>query len=231
MTLSVHIWSDVVCPWCFVGKRRFERAALEFGEPVAITWHSFELDPGGGHLSQPGLSAPERLARKYGMPVERAVQMMEQMKGTGEPEGIRFNLVDGKTRSSFDAHRLLHYALEHKRQSALKERLLQAHFEETKDCSDPEVLVILADEVGLEPTETRAVLTSNRYADAVRRDEESARELGITGVPFYVIGQYGVSGAQPAATFQQLLDRAYVEQSPDSAEHLEGEICTPNGCN
>jgi predicted DsbA family dithiol-disulfide isomerase len=230
MALSVHVWSDVVCPWCFVGKRRFERAAREFGNPVAITWHSFELDPQGSHLARPGLSAPERLANKYGMPVERAVAMMDQMKRTGEPERIRFNLIDGKTRSSFDAHRLLHLALGHRRQSALKERLLSAHFEEAQDCSDHQVLVQLADDVGLDSNEVRAVLASDRYAENVRADQAMAREMNITGVPFFVVGQYGVSGAQSSATFQQILDRAYVEQSPDSGEYAEGELCTPEGC-
>jgi predicted DsbA family dithiol-disulfide isomerase len=230
MALSVHIWSDVVCPWCFVGKRRFERAVQAFGNPVAVTWHSFELDPGGSHLAQNGLSAPARLAKKYGMPVERAIAMMDQMKKTGEPEGIRFDLVGGQTKSSFDAHRLLHYALGQKRQNALKERLLKAHFEEALDCSDAGVLVQLADDVGLDSNEVRAVLGSDQFAENVRSDEATARELGISGVPFFVIGQYGVSGAQSSATFQQVLDRAYVEQSPDSAEYTEGEICTPESC-
>lgn len=231
MALSVHIWSDIVCPWCFVGKRRFERAVRAFGQPVSVTYHSFELDPRSLHLGVDGLSAPERLAKKYGMPVERALSMMEQMKRTGEPEGIAFNLVDGKTKSSFDAHRLLHLGLARKRQSALKERLFRAHFEEALDLSDGAVLVQLADDVGLDSNEVREMLSTDQFAASVRADEETAREMGISGVPFFVIGQYGVSGAQASATFQQILDRAFVEQSPESAEFADGELCTPDGCN
>lgn len=230
MALSVHIWSDVVCPWCFVGKRRFERAVREFGSPVAVTWHSFELDPRSDHLGSADLSAPERLAKKYGMPVERAMEMMAQMKRTGEPEGIRFNLVEGKTRSSFDAHRLLHFALERGKQSALKERLLRAHFEEALDCSDLGVLATLGSEVGLEQSEIMPILESDAYAANVRSDEETASELGIRGVPFFVIGGYGVSGAQSSATFVQVLDRANVEQTPESDAAPQGELCTPEGC-
>jgi predicted DsbA family dithiol-disulfide isomerase len=230
MALAVHIWSDVVCPWCFVGKRRFEKALADFGQPVDVTWHSFELDPRGSHLGQDGLSAPERLARKLGAPVERARAMMEQMARTGEPEGIHFNLIDGKTGSSFDAHRLLHFAATEQKQGAMKERLLRAHFEEALDCSNKEVLARLAQEVGLDEGEARAVLSSDRFAEEVRSDEASAKELGISGVPFFVIGRYGISGAQSSATFLQVLDRAYVEQEPQQVDPVEGEVCTPEGC-
>lgn len=230
MALPVHIWSDVVCPWCLVGKRRFERALADFGQPVEVTWHSFELDPRGTHLGQEGLSAPERLAKKLGAPVERARAMMEQMARTGEADGIRFNLLDGKTGNSFDAHRLIHFAAEKGKQGEMKERLLRAHFEEAQNCSDKAVLAELAVEVGLDRSEAEAALNSDRYATDVRQDEESARELGISGVPFFVIGKYGVSGAQSSATFLQVLDRAYVEQEPQQVEPVEGEVCSPDGC-
>jgi len=230
MALSVHIWSDVVCPWCFVGKRRFERAVAEFGQPVEVVWHSFELDPRGTHLAEEGLSAPERLAKKMGTPVERARAMMEQMARTGEPDGIHFNLLDGKTGQSFDAHRLIHFAAAKGKQGEMKERLLRAHFEEAQNCSDKAVLGKLAAEVGLDESEAKEVLDSERYAADVRKDEEDARELGISGVPFFVIGRYGVSGAQSSAAFLQVLDRAYVEQEPQQVEAVPGEVCTPEGC-
>lgn len=233
MTLPVHIWSDIVCPWCFVGKRRFERALKQLGEPVSITWHSFELDPEGTSLGAASLSAPERLAKKHRLPLEQAERMMDQMKATGVPEGIAFRLKEGKTRSSFDAHRLLHFALEHEMQGELKERLFRAHFEAARDIGDRSVLRILAEEVGLPGAETEAVLASDRFAEDVRKDEASARELGISGVPFFVIGRYGVSGAQASEAFLKVLERALSENeanpaAPDEAE--AGDSCDVSGC-
>lgn len=234
MALPVHIWSDIVCPWCFVGKRRFERAVRELGIAVEVTWHSFELDPSQKSLGLPSLSAPERLSKKHGIPLERALSMMEQMKATGVPEGIDFHLEEGKTLSSFDAHRLLHFAAEHGKQDMMKERLFRAHFEEARDVSDRKVLEDLAREVGLPEGETHAVLTTARYAEDVRKDEADARELGISGVPFFVIGRYGVSGAQASATFVQILERAAQEQEENDAnpggEPRESDSCDASGC-
>lgn len=233
MTIPIHVWSDVVCPWCFVGKRRFERAVRELGEPVSITWHSFELDPGQSSLGAESLSAPERLAKKLRVPTEHAERMMDQMKATGAPEGIDFHLKEGKTRSSFDAHRLLHFALGHEKQDELKERLFRAHFEEAQDVSDPGVLRALASEMGLPAPEVDDVLSSDRFAEDVRQDEASARELGISGVPFFVIGRYGVSGAQPTEAFLKVLDRALSEIEPssdDPAAPEDGASCDASGC-
>lgn len=234
MTIPIHIWSDIVCPWCFVGKRRFERALAQFGAPVSVTWHSFELDPDGTSLGADSLSAPERLAKKHRLPLEQAERMMDQMKGTGIPEGIAFRLKEGKTRSSFDAHRLLHFALEHGKQDELKERLFRAHFEEALDVGDPEVLRALANEVGLPSAESEAVLSSDRFADDVRSDEADAREIGISGVPFFIIGRYGVSGAQASETLLNVLKQALSEgeKSPDDSAQgaSDGESCDVTGC-
>lgn len=232
MAIQVHIWSDVVCPWCFVGKRRFERALKDFGEPVEITWHSFELDPHQTSLGGSSASAPERLAKKLGMPVERALAMMEQMAETGRPEGIAFNLKDGKTRSSFDAHRLVHLAAESGKQDAMKERLFQAHFEQALDVGDREVLRTLGREVGLPQDAVDEVLGTDRFADEVRSDEATARELGISGVPFFVIGRYGISGAQKSELFVDVLRRVRSETPEDSSTSTlqEGDACDVRGC-
>lgn len=233
MAIQVHIWSDIVCPWCFVGKRRFERALQDFGEPVELTWHSFELDPHQTSLGAPSASAAERLAKKMGAPVERALALMDQMAETGRPEGIAFNLKDGKTRSSFDAHRLLHLAAEFEKQDAMKERLFRAHFEEALDVGDREVLRALGREVGLPPDAVDSVLDSDRFADEVRGDEASARELGISGVPFFVIGRYGISGAQKSELFADVLRRVRAETPPDDSSDdtpQEGDACDASGC-
>lgn len=216
MAFTVQVWSDVVCPWCFLGKRRLERAIAAFGGDVEVIWHSFELDPRGDNLRFFGKSAAERLALKYTMPVERAELMMAQMRERGAPEGIDFSLEGGKTLSSLDAHRLLHLATEQKKQDALQERLFVAHFTETEDLGDKEVLLRLALEVGLTEQEVRAVLDSDRFTEEVREDEASARTLGITGVPFFVIGRYGVSGAQSSEVLLQTLDRASLDEPEGS---------------
>lgn len=219
--LTVHVWSDVVCPWCFLGKRRLERAISEFGEPVDVVWHSFELDPLRRAERAPEKNAAERLASKYGMPTERAVTMMRQMQERGKADGIEFSLEGGRTLQSFDAHRLLQFALSTGKQGELKERFFVAHFTETRDLGDKEVLVQLCGEVGLDEPAVRKVLDSDAFSDEVRSDEEAARQLGVTGVPFFVIGRYGVAGAQSAEALLQALDRARLEVDEKSAPGSE----------
>jgi predicted DsbA family dithiol-disulfide isomerase len=230
MPLDVHVWSDVVCPWCFIGKRRLESAIRDFGEPVSITWHSFELDPSHQNEKLAGMTEPERLAKKYGMPVARAQEMIANMQGIGAKEGIEFARSGSKTLNSFDAHRLLHLAAKSGHQNALKERLFLAHWSEGLDCADPSVLRRLALEVGLPAADVDDLLASDAYAAEVHADQQSARELGITGVPFFVIGRYGISGAQPAATLLQVIDRAFVETSIPAPPE-SGDMCsTDSSC-
>jgi predicted DsbA family dithiol-disulfide isomerase len=208
MSVAVHIWSDVVCPWCYVGLRRLERALGEARVEAELTFHSFELDPERLNERTPKLTAAERLARKYGRTLADAERMIAQMREVGAREGIAFEPSGGRTLQSFDAHRLLHLALDAGRQRALKERLLRAHFEEGQDVGDDAVLAGLAAEVGLDPTRTARVLAGDDYAASVRADERSARELGIRGVPFFLIGPFGLSGAQPPAVLRDALEQA-----------------------
>src|SRR4051794_27998841 len=210
--MQVEIWSDVVCPWCYVGKRRFEQALARFphADDVTITYRSFELDP-AAPSARTG-SHDEHLARKYGMTVEGARQLNEQMTQTAAVEGLDFRLDRIRGGNTFDAHRLLHFAMESGHQAELKERLLRATFTEGEPIADRDALVRLAAEVGLDETAARDVLWSDRYGDAVRADEQQATAYGVTGVPFFVVdGKYGVSGAQPADVLLQLLERAYDE--------------------
>jgi predicted DsbA family dithiol-disulfide isomerase len=217
VSLTVHVWSDVVCPWCFLGKRRLERAISEFGEEVEVIWHSFELDPLRRAERTPDKTAPERLAEKYGMPVERARLLMEQMRERGKADGIEFALERGNTLQSFDAHRLLQFALLAGKQAELKERFFVAHFTETLDLGVGDVLVRLAGEVDLDRSEVRRILDSDAFTQEVRGDEEAARQLGVTGVPFFVIGRYGVAGAQSTEVLLQTLDRAHLEIDEEGA--------------
>ena len=212
--MNVEIWSDVVCPWCYLGKRRFERAVASFGHPgeVTVTYRSFELDP-DAPAQRTGTHA-EHLARKYGMTTAQAEQANQQMTQRAADDGLefRFDIIRGG--NTFDAHRLLHLAKDHGLQPEMKERLMRATFTEGLPIADQPTLLRLATEAGLPAERAQAVLGTDAYADAVRADEQQAARFGITGVPFFVAdGKYAVSGAQPPEVLLELLRRAYDEAS------------------
>jgi predicted DsbA family dithiol-disulfide isomerase len=216
--LSVHvkveIWSDVVCPWCYIGKRRFEAALARFprADQVTVEWKSFELDPSAPPTAELSGTHAEQLQRKFRRPKEQIDQMLEHVTTLAAGEGLDFRFDLNRGGNSFDAHRLLHLAKAHVRQDALKERFDRGTFTEGLAVSDHDELTALAVEVGLDEAEVRDVLASGRFADAVRDDEAEARALGITGVPFFVIdGRYGVSGAQPPDLFLRALTQAWPE--------------------
>jgi predicted DsbA family dithiol-disulfide isomerase len=205
--LTVEIWSDIVCPWCYIGKRRFEAALAEFPHDVEYTWRSFELDPGAPPVREH--SAAEHLASKYGMSVEQAEASHAQMTELAAQEGLEYHFDTARGGNSFDAHRLLHLAAAHGKQDEAKERLMRAYFTEGVAIGDREALVALAADIGLDPDQARTVLDGDEYADAVRADELLAQRIGIQGVPFFVLNRrYGVSGAQPAAVLVQALEKA-----------------------
>jgi predicted DsbA family dithiol-disulfide isomerase len=217
MPLTVDIWSDVVCPWCYLGKRRFESALSEFEHraDVAVAWHSFELDPNAGPAS--ALTGAERLAAKYGMSVEDARARHAQLEQLAAEEGLEYHLDRTRGGNSFEAHRLHQLAIERGLGDALMERLMRAYFTEGLATGDRDVLLGLAAEAGLDPDEARAVLDSDRYADAVRTDEAVAQRIGIHGVPFFVLGRrFGVSGAQTADIMLQALEKVWDETQPDA---------------
>jgi predicted DsbA family dithiol-disulfide isomerase len=228
--LKVEIWSDIACPWCYVGKRRFEAALANFEhrDDVEVTWRSFELDP----------SAPperegdrvEHLAQKYGTTREQADQMHEQMTGVAAGEGLEFRFDIARDGNMFDAHRMVHLAAAHGLQDAMKERLFRAYLGEGQVMSDPAVLERLALEVGVPEDEVRDVLATDRYAADVRADEQLASSLGITAVPFFVVDRaIAASGAQPPELLRELLDRAWEQRSPLPTV-VGGEACGPDGC-
>ena len=235
MTMKVEIWSDVVCPWCYIGKRRFEAALARFAhrDEVEVVWRSFELDPSAPPSMPEQGSYAERLATKYGSSVAEAQGMIDNMTATAAKEGLDFRFDVAKPGNTFDAHRLLHLALEHDKQDALKERLDRATFTDGSPVSDHAALRGLALEVGLARTEVDDVLGSLRYSEAVRADEAQARTYGINGVPFFVVDQrYGISGAQPPDVVLQTLEQAWSERSPltvpvpgGPASACEGDSC------
>ncbi len=204
--LTVEIWSDVVCPWCYIGKRRFEAALQEVDHPVEVVWRSFELDPGASRTPVGALA--EELARKYGMSVAEAQRMMEEMARAAAAEGLTFDFARARRGNTLDAHRLLHMAEEAGLQGEMKERLLRAYFTEGRAIAERSELAALGAEVGLDAAEVEEMLAGDAYVEAVRADQERARSLGIRGVPFFVIdGRLGLSGAQPPAVIRQALEQ------------------------
>ena len=211
-SVKVEIWSDVVCPWCYIGKRRFERAlaGFEHRDEVDVRWRSFELDPRAPR--EVDEDPVERLARKYGMTREAALAAQARVTALAADEGLAYRLESARPANPLDAHRLLHLAAERGLQDAAEERLFAAHFTEGRRLGDPETLVALAGDVGLDESAARAALEGDAYAEAVVADEVEAAELGITGVPFVVIDRrYGISGAQPAELILRALDQAWSE--------------------
>jgi predicted DsbA family dithiol-disulfide isomerase len=208
--MHVEIWSDIACPWCFIGKRRFEAALARFehADDVQVAWRSFELDPTAPHEYAGELAA--HLAEKYGMTLAEARERQQQLVDLAAAEGEDFRFDLARRASTFDAHRLVHLAGEHGAQDAMKERLLRAYFTEGKLISDHETLVALAAEVGLPEAEVGEMLAGERYAGAVRDDERTAQALGISSVPTFVVDRaLAASGAHPPDALLGLLRQGW----------------------
>jgi predicted DsbA family dithiol-disulfide isomerase len=229
--LRLDIWSDIACPWCYIGKRHLEQAleTFEHKDEVEVVWRAYELDPTAPKLRKDVTSNVERLAKKYRVTEADAVKMMDRVIGAGEAAGLDLKLKDSKSGNTFDAHRMLHWALEQGKQDALKERMMRAYQTESAIISDHDVLVNLAVDVGLDETEARAVVDSDRFTAEVRADEALAKELGITGVPFFVLAnKIGVSGAQPVETMKLVLQKAWAER-PQLETSQHPRQCAPDG--
>ncbi|HEY0905371.1 MAG TPA: DsbA family oxidoreductase [Marmoricola sp.] len=232
--MRIEIWSDVVCPWCYIGKRRLEKALASFPHEVDIVWRSFQLDPSAP--VEPVETVAESLGRKYGGGPAAGRQMIDRVEAVAAEEGLLFKLHQAKRANTVDAHRVLHLAREvggAALQGRLKEALLSAYFIETENVADHDTLVRIAAGVGLDAARVGEVLSSAAYADAVEADIREAARLGATGVPFYVVDRkYGVAGAQPAETFTQVLERAWADAHPplDLVGGGQGDACGPDGC-
>lgn len=227
--ISIDIWSDIACPWCYIGKRNLEKglAALRDAEDgqspeVEITFHSFELSPDtpvdfdGDEI--------DFLSGHKGMPREQVQQMLERVTGVAREAGLEYRFDLLQHTNTVKAHELLHHAKAHGRQHEMEERLMAAYFTEGRHVGRIDDLVDLAVEVGLDADETRAALESERHLPDVRQDQEQARAYGIQGVPFFVIdGKYGVSGAQPPAAFENVLRDLWAQRADGATADGERE--------
>ena len=239
--MRIDVWSDVVCPWCYIGKRRLEQALAENGDQAEIVWHSFQLDPSSTNDDPRDLAT--RLGEKYGRGREWGLQANAQVTEIAAELGLDYHLDQAKAANTVDAHRLLHLARElveagqvpADTQDRLKERLLKAYFSDGLPVGDHATLTELATEVGLPTDRVREVLASTTYAEDVAADQAQALAYGANGVPFFVIDEkYGVSGAQPVEVFREALRRANADRKPvtliTSPNATDDPTCGPDGC-
>ena len=232
--MRIEIWSDIACPWCYIGKRRLESAlaGFEHRDDVELVYRSFQLDPSAPMVATE--TAQQMLAGKYGVSRAEAAQMQARVADLAAAEGMTWRHDETMHANTFDAHRLLHLAKELGVQGELKEALLAANFVEPRNIADHAVLREVALAVGLPADRVDVVLAGDEFADDVRADVDQARAYGANGVPFFVVDQkYGVSGAQPTELFEQLLTRAWNESHP-VVELVGGGgadgACGPDGC-
>jgi predicted DsbA family dithiol-disulfide isomerase len=217
--MKVDIWSDIRCPFCYIGKRKFEKALAQFPQKdkVEVEWHSFELD--SGMKTQLGTNLHDYLAPRKNISRESSVQLHRQVTETAKQVGLTYNFDTTVIANSFDAHRLIQLAKLNGLGDAAEERLFKAYFTEGKDISDHLTLIVLGDEIGLSGKTVKQMLDSDELTDEVRYDERQARELSINGVPFFVINdRYGVSGAQQPEVFLQTLEKAWQEYEKENRE-------------
>ncbi len=208
--MTIEIWSDVVCPWCYIGKRRFENALSRFDHraEVEVTFRSFQLDPDAPQ--QYPKSINEWLVEAKGIRLEQAQALHDRLAAMGAQEGLDYRFDKVRTGNTFDAHRLIHLAAHHGLQAGMVERLQRAYFSEGEPLGDLDTLVRLAAEVGLDPDEARQALETGAYATEVKADLHRAAVVGVTGVPFFVIdNQYAISGAQPSDLFLNALEQVW----------------------
>jgi len=209
--IKVDIWSDIACPWCFIGKRRFEAAVADFDGEVEVVYHSYELAPDTPEDYE-GTHHDYLVGR--GFPAEQIGAMDERVSSIAESLGLHYDYAANRPTRTLKAHELLHFAKANGRQNAMKERLMQAYFERGEHVGRIDELVRMAGEVGLDEHAARAALETGEYATAVQEDIAVAREIGVRGVPFFVFDmKYGVSGAQESATFLEVLDNVKAERA------------------
>lgn len=210
--MTIEIWSDVLCPWCYIGKRQFETALAEFPhrDKVEVIWKSYELDPNSP--KNQGVGSYEMLAKKYGVSREKSIEMHNNVNERAKSLGLEYNFEKVLPTNSFDAHRLTHFAKSNNLQYEMIERLSKAYFTDGKDISHYDVLKELAKEIGLDTNIVSKVLNENEFSKEVRADEQEAKNLGISGVPFFVLNRkYGIAGAQGSQVFLEALNQAWEE--------------------
>ncbi|MCX2493569.1 DsbA family oxidoreductase [Pedobacter sp. PF22-3] len=236
--MKVEIWSDVMCPFCYIGKRHFEQAIekLPFKNEIEVDWKSFQLNPEYHNTNKE--TVYDYLSRSKGMPVEQAKQMTKQVVDMAANAGLTIDFDKNIPANTFNAHRLIHLAAKHNLQDLAEEKLFEAHFVNSKNIGETDVLVDLAVEIGLDKAEAVAVLNSDQFAEAVRYDIYESQNLGIRGVPYFVMDRkYGVSGAQPVQAFTDALTQSFTEWKSaqpkttlTSLNKNDDAVCDENGC-
>jgi len=233
--LKIQIWSDVMCPFCYIGKRKIEEALSQFEnkDAVAIEWKSFQLDP--GFIASPGESIVDHLAEKYRKDTDWAQSMVDNMTQNAKASGLDFHFEKAILANSLNAHRLLHLAKKHQLSNELEELLFKAYLTDGKNVNDLKTLKELGLEVGLKGEDIEQVLNSNVYSKEVVQDQEEAQAIGVTGVPFFVFdNKYAVSGAQTSDVFLKTLQKTWEEGKFDSKikfqNTTDGASCGSNGC-
>ena len=231
--MKVEVWSDVVCPFCYIGKAHFDEALAQFAEKenIEFVWKSFQLNPNlKTNLDQ---NLYEHLSESKGISVEQAKGMGSHAAQMGGSAGLALNFDECVVANSFNAHRLIHFAKANGKQQEMKSRLFKAYFTEGKNIDDAEMLIALAKEIGLDSDEAKAVLGSDKFADAVRSDIQESQQLGDRGVPFFVFDRkYAVSGAQPTNAFSETLEKSFTEWRKENPtvqlQVSDGPSCEPN---
>jgi predicted DsbA family dithiol-disulfide isomerase len=212
--IKVDIWSDVQCPWCYIGKRKFEAGVAAAGADVSVEYHSFELAP-DTPLDFDG-TTEDYLVRRRGYPIEQVRQMQDRVTAIAAGVGLDYHLEKAHQTNTIRAHELLHYAKSEGKQLELVERLFRGYFTDGAHVGKIDQLVAMAAEVGLDAGKAEQSLVSNAFLPAVKADVRQAARYGITGVPFFVFDDtYGVSGAQPAEAFSEVLTQISTEKASD----------------
>lgn len=235
--MKIEVWSDFVCPFCYIGKRRLENAMKEFSHRDAITveYKSYQLDPTAEYV--PGESFYETFSNKKGMPIDQVKAMNHQLKQQAAEVGLDYNFDDMKHANTFDAHRVAKLAAEQGKGKEMTERLLYAYFTESRLVSDHATLIELAEEVGLKKEDVEQVLKGDNYSKAVQTDIDLAGQIGVQGVPFFVFNEkYAVSGAQPPEVFSEVLEKVWEEENEKPVlqsldpKKSKTSYCTDEGC-
>lgn len=232
--MKVEIWSDVMCPFCYIGKRKFEAALDKFPdkEKVELEWKSFQLAP--DLKTQPGKSIHQFLSEHKGITVEHAEGMNDHVTQLAKQVGLVYNFDRSVVANSFDAHRFTHFAKKFDKQGEAEELLFRSYFTDGKNIDDHSTLIKLGEEIGLDVTALKVALENGSYADEVRADLFEASQLGARGVPFFVLDRkYGISGAQESSAFSATIEKAFNEWKKThpaiEVEVAEGQSCTPDG--
>jgi predicted DsbA family dithiol-disulfide isomerase len=234
--MKVEVWSDVMCPFCYIGKRNYEKGLQQFADAndVELVWKSFQLDPTIANEAADRLDVYDYLSQRKGISRERVEQMHEQVTQMAANAGLEYHLDKTVMVNSFNAHRLLQLAKEKGLGDQAEEAIFYANFTEGKDFSDTDVLKEIAAKIGLTSADVDEALSNEKYKAKVNEDIAKARQIGVTGVPFFVFNdKYAVSGAQPAESFAQVLEKSHSEwrsENPKSPlDIIGGPVCTPDG--